>query len=60
MEIPIYSALLRSLMLCVYLFLINFMKGGYIKCYIFLIGKGNKIIFTHIIVVYIGKQHVES
>ena len=47
-------------MLWVYLFLINFTKGGCIRCNIFLISKGNKIKFTHIIVGYMGKQHVES
>ena len=35
-------------------------KGGCIKCSIFLICKGNKINFTHIIVDYMGKQHVEG
>ena len=44
----------------VYLFLIKFMKGGCIKCNIFLTSKRNKINFTHIIVDYMGKQHVES
>ena len=38
----------------------NFTKGGCIKCNIFLISKENKIIFTHVIVDYMGKQHVES
>ena len=47
-------------MLWVYLFLINFKKGGCIKCDSFLISKGNIINFTHIIVDYMGKQHVES
>ena len=47
-------------MLWVYLFFINFTKGGCIKCNIFLISKGNKINFTHIIVDYMGKEHVES
>ena len=42
------------------MFFINFTKGGCIKCNIFLISKGNKINFTHIIVDYMGKQHVES
>ena len=37
-------------MLWVYLFHINFRKGGCIKCNIFLISKGNEINFTHIIV----------
>ena len=46
-------------MLWVYLFLINFTKGGCIKCIIFLISKGNKINFTYIIVEYMGKQRVE-
>ena len=46
-------------MLWVYLFLIIFTKGGCIKCNIFLISKANKINFTHIIVDYMGKQHVE-
>ena len=36
-------------------FLINFKKGGCIKCNIFLISKENKINFTHIIVDYMGK-----
>ena len=47
-------------MLWVYLFLINFTKGGCIKCNIFLISKENKINFTPIIVAFMGKQHVES
>ena len=47
-------------MLWVYMFLINFTKRGCIKCNIFLISKGNKINYTHIIVDYIDKQHVES
>ena len=47
-------------MLWVYLFLINFTKGGCIKCNIFLISKGNKINFTRTIVDYMGKQNVES
>ena len=47
-------------MLWVYLLLINFTKGGRTKCNIFLISKGNKINFTHIIVDYMGKQHVGS
>ena len=47
-------------MLWVYLFLINFKSGGCIKYNIFLISKGNKINFTHIIVDYMGKQHVDS
>ena len=47
-------------MLWVYIILINFTKGGCIKCNIFHIGKGNKINFTHIIVDDMGKQHVES
>ena len=36
------------------------MKGGCIKCNIFLISKGNKIHFTHIIVDNMGQQHGES
>ena len=47
-------------MVWVYLFLNNFTKGGCIKCNIFLISKENKINFTHVIVDYMGKQHVES
>ena len=47
-------------MLCVYLCLINITIGGCIKCDIFLISKGNKINFTHVIVDYMGKQHVEN
>ena len=47
-------------MLWVYLFLINFTNGVCIKCNIFLFSKGNKINFTHIIVDYMGKQHIES
>ena len=46
-------------MVSVYLFLINFMKGGCINYNVFFISKGNKINFTHIIVDYMGKQHVE-
>ena len=46
-------------MVCVYFFLFNFTKGGYIKCNIFLKSKGNKMNFTHIIVNSMGKQHVE-
>ena len=60
MEILIYGGLFRSLMLWVYLFLINFEKGGFIKCNIFLINKGNKMNFTHIIVDYMGKQDAEG
>ena len=30
------------------------------KCLIFLIGKGNKVAFTHIIVYYMGKQYAEN
>ena len=51
---------MRSCMLRVYLVSINFTKVGCIKCNIFLINIGNKINFTHIIVDYRGKQHVES
>ena len=47
-------------MLWVYLFLINFTKGGCIKCNVFLNSKGNKLIITRIIVDYMGKQHVET
>ena len=47
-------------MLWVYLFLISFTIGGCIKYNTFLISIGNKIIFTHIIVDYMGKQHEES
>ena len=46
-------------MLFVYLFLINFTKGGLYQMYIFLISKGNKINSTHNIVDYMGKQHVQ-
>ena len=38
----------------------QFHEVGYIKCNIFLINIGNKINFTHILVDYRGKQHVES
>ena len=34
-------------MIWVYMFLINFTKGGRIKCNIFLVSEGNKINFTH-------------
>ena len=34
--------------------------GGCIKSNIFPISQGNKMNFTHIIVDYMGKQHVES
>ena len=47
-------------MVWVYLCLIKFTKGGYVKCDIFLISKGSKIKFTHIIVNQMGKQHGES
>ena len=47
-------------MVWVYMFLINFAKGGCIKCNIFLISKGNEINFTQIIVDYMGKQQIES
>ena len=47
-------------MVWVYLFLIDFTKGGDNKCYIFLISKGNKINLAHMIVDYMGKQHVDS
>ena len=47
-------------MLWVYLFLINFTKGGCIKCNILLITKGNKMNFIHVIIDYMGKQHVKS
>ena len=38
----------------------QFHERGFIRCNIFLISKGNKINFTHIIVDYMGKQHIES
>ena len=38
----------------------QFHERGCIKCNVFLISKGNKINFTHIIVNYMGKQYVES
>ena len=38
----------------------QFHERGCIKCNIFLISKGNKTNFTHIIVDYTGRQHVES
>ena len=38
----------------------QFHERGCIKCNIFLISKGNKTNFTHIIVDYMGKQNVES
>ena len=47
-------------MVLVYLFLNNFTKGGCTKCNIFLITKENKINFTHYIVDYMGKHHVEN
>ena len=43
----------------VYLFLINFTKGGCIKCIIFMMSKENKVNFTHIIVNCMGKRHVD-
>ena len=60
MEILIYGGLLRSWMLWIYLFLINFEKGGCMKCNIFLISKGNKLNCTHIIVDNMGQQNVEN